>query len=146
MENSLLSLIGSGAFGLVIGWIAYRTLRRAKDARIGDLATVVAALGGGVVISIQFPDPDLFACYALGLAGGFFSYLVVAAMVGKRERREDALWAEARQRQGALPSASAEANSLPESPVESNAPSETSQGAAPYPRAQRLGEYMGDPE
>lgn len=88
MQFSTLSLVGSGAFGLVIGWIAYRTLRRAKDgSRISDLVTVVAALGGGTVISARFPEPDLFACYGLGLAAGFFGYFLTGVLVDYLERK-----------------------------------------------------------
>ncbi|MFE0418934.1 hypothetical protein [Streptomyces tendae] len=89
-QYSVLSLVGSGCFGLVVGWIAYRTLRRSEGSRISDLITVVAALGGGVVINSRFPDPDLFACYALGLAVGFFGYLIVAGMLNRAERKRRA--------------------------------------------------------
>ncbi|MGW0084115.1 hypothetical protein [Streptomyces sp. NPDC003393] len=89
-QYSVLSLVGSGCFGLVVGWIAYRTLRRSEGSRISDLVTVVAALGGGVVINTRFPDPDLFACYAFGLTVGFFGYLVVAGMLNRAERKRRA--------------------------------------------------------
>ncbi|MDX3691974.1 hypothetical protein PV726_16820 [Streptomyces europaeiscabiei] len=88
MQLSMLSLIGSGAFGCVIGWIAYRTLRRAEGgSRIADLVTVVAALGGGTVINAQFAEPDLFASYGLGLATGFFAYFVIGAWLDRRARK-----------------------------------------------------------
>ncbi|MGW0750224.1 hypothetical protein [Streptomyces sp. NPDC002587] len=87
MQYSVLSLVGSGCFGLVVGWIAYRTLRRSQGSRISDLVTVVAALGGGVVINARFPDPDLFACYSFGLAVGFFGYLIVAGLLNRAERK-----------------------------------------------------------
>ncbi|MGV9344965.1 hypothetical protein ACWDSD_09195 [Streptomyces spiralis] len=89
-QYSVLSLVGSGCFGLVVGWIAYRTLRRSEGSRISDLVTVVAALGGGVVINTRFPDPDLFACYAFGLAVGFFGYLIVAGALNRAERKRRA--------------------------------------------------------
>jgi NhaP-type Na+/H+ or K+/H+ antiporter len=86
-----LSLWGSGAFGLVIGWIAYRTLRRTADApRLADLVTVIAALGGGAVINARFAEPDLFAAYGIGLAAGFFAYLVVAYLMERSDRKADA--------------------------------------------------------
>ncbi|MGW2650155.1 hypothetical protein ACWC2T_35955 [Streptomyces sp. NPDC001393] len=90
MRHSVLSLVGAGCFGLVVGWIAYRTLRRSEGSRISDLVTVVAALGGGVVINARFPDPDLFACYAFGLVVGFFGYLIVAGLLNHAERRRRA--------------------------------------------------------
>ncbi|MFD9127450.1 hypothetical protein [Kitasatospora sp. NPDC059571] len=91
VQTSVFGLIGAGAFGLVIGWIAYRTLRRAADgSRIADLVTVVAALGGGAVINGRFPDPDLFAGYGIGLAVGFFGYFVTGALIDRAERRAPA--------------------------------------------------------
>ncbi|MFF0788923.1 hypothetical protein [Streptomyces spiralis] len=89
-QYSVLSLVGSGCFGLVVGWIAYRTLRRSEGSRISDLVTVVAALGGGVVINTRFPDPDLFACYAFGLTVGFFGYLITAGALNRAERKRKA--------------------------------------------------------
>jgi hypothetical protein len=87
----MLSLWGAGAFGAVIGWIAYRTLRRAAEApRITDLITVIAALGGGAVINTQFAEPDLFACYGLGLFAGFFGYFLVGLLVDRSERKAQA--------------------------------------------------------
>lgn len=87
----MFSLWGAGAFGAVIGWIAYRTLRRAANApRITDLITVIAALGGGAVINTQFAEPDLFACYGIGLFAGFFAYFVVGLLVDRWERKAQA--------------------------------------------------------
>lgn len=89
-QYSVLSLVGAGCFGAVVGWIAYRTLRRSEGSRISDLVTVVAALGGGVVINTRFPDPDLFACYSFGLAAGFFGYLGFAGLLNRAERKRRA--------------------------------------------------------
>jgi hypothetical protein len=67
--------IGALLFGIVIGWITYRTLaRRAGGAHISDIATVIAAVGGGAVTGL-FNDRGLFGMYAIGLAIGFFGYL-----------------------------------------------------------------------
>jgi uncharacterized membrane protein YeaQ/YmgE (transglycosylase-associated protein family) len=75
--------IGAICFGVVIGWITYRTLRRSSQAvRLSDLATVIGAVGGGAVTAI-FDNQDLFGCYTIGLAGGFFAYLLLAATVLK---------------------------------------------------------------
>jgi NhaP-type Na+/H+ or K+/H+ antiporter len=69
--------IGAICFGVVIGWIVYRTLRRTSDAvRLSDLATVVGAVGGAGVTAL-FNSQALFGCYAIGLAGGFFAYLIL---------------------------------------------------------------------
>ncbi|MGW8762592.1 hypothetical protein ACWGN5_08845 [Streptomyces sp. NPDC055815] len=91
MQISTLSLWGAGAFGAVIGWIAYRTLRRAAGgSRIADLVTIIAALGGGAVVNNQFAEPDLFAAYGIGLFAGFFGYFVAGLLVDRSEARAKA--------------------------------------------------------
>jgi NhaP-type Na+/H+ or K+/H+ antiporter len=69
--------IGAICFGLVIGWITYRTLRRSDAAAVSDIATVIGAVGGGAVLGI-FKLGDSFGWYAIGLAVGFFGYLGVS--------------------------------------------------------------------
>lgn len=79
MAPSILSLVGAGLFGSVVGWITYRTLRRrSDDVKLGDLAAVVAAVGGGAVVTGRFSQPDLFGAYGIGLAAGFYGYLATA--------------------------------------------------------------------
>ena len=68
---------GAMCFGLVVGWITYRTLRRKEGAAaLSDLATVIGAVGGAAVTAL-FDDKRLFGAYAIGLAIGFFAYFVV---------------------------------------------------------------------
>jgi hypothetical protein len=76
--------IGAFAFGLVIGWITYRTLRRKEGAAaLSDIATVIAAVGGAAVTTL-FKRPELFGWYSTGLVIGFFLYLIVSmAVFGK---------------------------------------------------------------
>lgn len=70
--------IGAVCFGIVVGWIAYRTVRRTTDrVKVSDLATVVGAVGGGAVTTV-FGNPALFGWYSIGLAAGFFAYLILA--------------------------------------------------------------------
>ncbi len=80
------SLAGAICFGAVIGWITYRTLRRREGAAaLSDIATVLGAVGGGAVVAL-FKTPELFAGYAIGLAVGFFGYLVVMLVLfGKKD-------------------------------------------------------------
>jgi len=75
---------GAACFGLVIGWVTYRTLRRREGAAaLSDIATVLGAVGGGAVTAL-FETEALFAWYSVGLAVGFFLYLIVnLAMYGK---------------------------------------------------------------
>ena len=76
---------GAFAFGFVIGWICYRTLRRRKEnASLSDLATVIGAVGGGAVLAL-FKTQELFSGYAIGLAAGFFLYFMVALIIGGKD-------------------------------------------------------------
>ena len=69
--------IGAICFGVVVGWVTYRTLRRTTDKTgISDIASVVGAVGGGAVTTL-FEGEQLFGLYSIGLAGGFFAYLVL---------------------------------------------------------------------
>lgn len=81
----MLDTIGAIAFGAVIGWITYRTLRRRSDkVALSDIATVLGAVGGAGVVAV-FSTPDLFGAYSIGLFGGFFGYLLIAlAFDGKK--------------------------------------------------------------
>lgn len=66
---------GIVCFGLLIGFITYRTLARTTDnASISDLATVIGAVGGGAVTAIVRPQTNLFGWYAIGLLVGFIVY------------------------------------------------------------------------
>jgi len=62
-------------FGLVLGWITYRTLR--LKAGTGVLADIVAILGAlvGAGITVLFRSDVLFGLYSIGLALGFFAYV-----------------------------------------------------------------------
>jgi hypothetical protein len=84
----MLELLGAGGFGLVVGWITYRALRRRQDkAALSDLAAVLAAIGGGAVTGL-FPEPRLFGAYGIGLAVGFFSYLTVGWLLDQRRGKD----------------------------------------------------------
>jgi hypothetical protein len=79
MENA-----GPICFGIVVGWITYRSLRRRSgQPGLSDIATVIGAVGGGAV-TLLFPQPDLFNNYAIGLAIGFFGYLLVSWLLDRR--------------------------------------------------------------
>ncbi len=80
--------IGAACFGLVVGWITYRTLRRREGvAALSDIATVVGAVGGAAVTAL-FRSETLFGWYSIGLVVGFFAYLVVGFRVyGKESAR-----------------------------------------------------------
>jgi hypothetical protein len=72
---------GAFCFGLVIGWVTYRTLRRRTGgAALSDIATVIGAAGMGAVTRL-FPSLGPFGAYAVGLAVGFFGYFAVALLL-----------------------------------------------------------------
>jgi O-antigen/teichoic acid export membrane protein len=69
--------VGAVCFGVVIGWVTYRTLRRTTESvKISDLASVIGAVGGAAVTAL-FDTDQLFGWYAVGLAAGFFAYLIL---------------------------------------------------------------------
>jgi len=73
--------LGALLFGLVIGWVTYRTLRRSKEqVGLSDIAAVIGAVGGGTVTKL-YDDAEMFGWYSLGLAIGFFGYFVVALIL-----------------------------------------------------------------
>jgi hypothetical protein len=80
--------IGAICFGVVIGYITYRTLARASaGAAISDIASVIAAVGGGAVTVLFDPQQsDAFGWYAIGLVIGMTLYLVISlAIRGRKE-------------------------------------------------------------
>jgi bacteriorhodopsin len=86
-SSPLVTSIGAACFGVVTGYITYRTLARTTAPHISDIAAVVAAVGGGAVTAI-FPakDANTFAWYSIGLLAGMALYLVLFFMLrGKVE-------------------------------------------------------------
>jgi len=79
--------VGAFCFGLVVGWITYRTLRRTKPTGLSDISTVIGAVGGAAVISLFPKEGGAFSSYCIGLAVGFFGYLIVAGVIDARATR-----------------------------------------------------------
>jgi hypothetical protein len=75
----LMSMLGSGPFwfGVVIGFVTYRTLKHKKDAGISDIASVIGAVGGATIVKLFPTGSDRFDHYAMGFAVGFFLFLIV---------------------------------------------------------------------
>jgi NhaP-type Na+/H+ or K+/H+ antiporter len=78
----VLTLLGAFAFGIVVGWVTYRTLRRATVSGLSDIATVIAAIGGAAVTALFDKASGAFGVYCVGLAIGFFAYLRTATQAG----------------------------------------------------------------
>jgi O-antigen/teichoic acid export membrane protein len=80
-----MDIAGAICFGVVMGWVTYRTLRRNADkVGLSDIATVLGAVGGAAVTTL-FDDDKVFGGYAIGLAAGFFGYLMLSMILeGKK--------------------------------------------------------------
>jgi len=92
-SDSSLEFWGALCFGVVIGWVTYRTLRRNQTTGITDIATVIGALGGAAITGIWRPGTGAFGGYCIGLLVGFFGYLIVALLlVGSGERKQVYDW------------------------------------------------------
>lgn len=78
----MVETLGAGCFGAVLGWITYFTIRYKKEHAISDLSAVIAALGGAAVLQLFSKDSRMFASYAIGLAIGFFGYVVLLLLIG----------------------------------------------------------------
>lgn len=73
---------GAFWFGIVIGYVTYRTLHHKPDSGITDIAAVIGAVGGAAVVKLFPSDNGQFDIYALGLAIGFFFYLLLSLVLG----------------------------------------------------------------
>lgn len=72
-----LALVGAGCFGALIGWYVYYINRNRTDkVQLGDLATLIGAIGGAAITTIFPAKSELFGAYGIGLAAGFFGYFI----------------------------------------------------------------------
>lgn len=85
---SVLQELGAFGFGGTAGWFLYYVNRwRGDTVKVTDVATVLGAIGGGAVTALFPAGTDLFGAYGIGLAVGFFGYLVLLMLlVGKSDR------------------------------------------------------------
>src|SRR5215216_5950363 len=92
--SETLTFWGAVCFGIVVGWVCYRTLRRNQAASgLSDIATVLGAIGGAAITGIWKPGTGSFNGYCIGLLIGFFLYLIVSYIVeGPEGRRQVAAW------------------------------------------------------
>ena len=77
-----LELVGAGCFGALVGWYVYYINRNRTDkVQLGDLATLIGAVGGAAVTAIFPAKSELFGAYGIGLAVGFFGYFIVLVIL-----------------------------------------------------------------
>ena len=79
--DDTLSIIGALCSGIVVGWITYRALRRQQSSALSDTSAVIGAVGGAAVLTL-FKTTAIFSGYCIGLAIGFFAYLIVSSFKG----------------------------------------------------------------
>jgi len=84
-------IIGSICFGLVIGWVTSRTLRRSQTNGLSDIATVIGAVGGAAITTLFPSGTEMFSYYCIGLIIGFFAYLIVAGIISARSKENPEL-------------------------------------------------------
>lgn len=76
-----MSATGPFWFGIVVGYITYRTLRHKSSTGLSDIASVIGAIGGGAVLKLFPVGGAGFDQYAAGLATGFFVYLLLSLLI-----------------------------------------------------------------
>lgn len=74
----MITNIGAICFGIVIGYVTYRTLVRTQQSQISDIGGVIAAVGGAAVTLLFDPERgETFGYYAIGLLIGFVVFLIL---------------------------------------------------------------------
>lgn len=68
---------GAFCFGAVVGWVTYYTMRYSATHALSDIAVVIGAVGGAAVLALFPAQTPLFATYGIGLAVGFFGYVLI---------------------------------------------------------------------
>jgi hypothetical protein len=72
-----MAFFGALSFGAVVGWYLYFINRyRKSDVSLGDITTVIGAIGGAAVLKLYGTNEDLFGGYGIGLGVGFFGYYI----------------------------------------------------------------------
>jgi hypothetical protein len=82
--------LGAVFFGLVVGWISYRTLRLTTSTNVLAAIAVIIAVVGGAAVTALLKSDVVFGWYAIGLVIGFFAYFGVG--LGLYGRQELQLW------------------------------------------------------
>jgi hypothetical protein len=88
MPENQVDFWGAFCFGIVIGWVTYRSLRRNQSNGLSDIATVIGALGGAAITGIWKPGTGAFSGYCIGLLIGFFAYLIVSLLLAGKDARD----------------------------------------------------------
>jgi hypothetical protein len=84
--------VGAACFGIVVGWVTSRTLRRSTPGGLTDIATVIGSVGGAAITGLFKPSDNTFGMYCIGLAGGFFLYLILAIVTSGKATLRGSDW------------------------------------------------------
>ena len=87
--------LGALCFGIVVGWITSRALRRSTSNSLTDIATVIGSVAGAAITGIWQPNTNAFGYYCIGLFIGFYFYLVVAVLTAHKAAHGDWIGTEA---------------------------------------------------
>jgi hypothetical protein len=86
-------MLGAFLFGAVLGWNIYFVNRyRKSDVQLGDIAALMAAIGGAAVLALFPAGSDLFAAYGAGLGAGFFGYFIVLIILVSMSKNFSVDW------------------------------------------------------
>ena len=77
--------LGAWCFGVVVGWVTSRTLRRSTTGGLSDISTVIGSIAGAAITGIYKPSTNSFGYYCIGLFVGFFAYLLISVYIAKKE-------------------------------------------------------------
>ncbi len=81
----MINEIGAACFGVVVGYITYRTLARTVGkASVSDIAAVIGAVGGAAITKLYAPGSTGFAWYAIGLLGGMILFFLLFLVINGR--------------------------------------------------------------
>ena len=82
----LIAGFGAFFFGLLLGWVFYRTLRLNAGANgVAEIASIIGVLGGAAVLAL-FKSDVLFGWYSTGLLIGFVAYVALDLLLyGKQQ-------------------------------------------------------------
>src|SRR4249920_1167542 len=90
---STLQICGAIGFGALIGWYVYYVNRhRTNQVQLGDIVTLIGAIGGAAILAIFPAKSDLFGAYGIGLFVGFFGYYLVMVICVAKSPNFNAEW------------------------------------------------------
>ena len=89
----MLPLLGAAGFGAILGWYLYYINRyRTDDVKVGDLVTLIGAVGGAAILALFPSGSSLFGAYGIGLFVGFYGYFVVLLLLVWRSKKYTFDW------------------------------------------------------